>query len=121
MEFTQKNLSQALSETDESELDSARFGIVKLDPEGKVEFYNKYESELAGLSVDQVLGQNFFTQVAPCTNNYMVSHKFNAAVENNTDLDETLDYIFTYKLKPTNVKLRLLKYRNNQWLCVAKQ
>ena len=121
MEFTQTNLGAMLATISESDLDVADFGIIKLASCGRVEFYNRYESELAGLSPDQVKGKNFFTQVAPCTNNYMVSHKFHEAVENDTDLDETIDYVFTYKLKPTNVQLRLLKQQNQQWLCVYKK
>lgn len=121
MEFSQSNLVNTLANVAETDLDSANFGIIKLSSSGNVVFYNRYESELAGLSPEQVKDKNFFTQVAPCTNNYMVSHKFHEAVEHSEDLDETIDYVFTYKLKPTNVKLRLLKQQNQQWLCVDKK
>jgi len=47
----------------------------------------------------------FFTEVAPCTNNYLVAGRF----EEESTLDETIDYTFTVKMRPTQVKLRLLK------------
>ena len=40
---------------------------------GEVTAYNKAEAELSDMQAELVLGMNFFVQVAPCTNNYMVS------------------------------------------------
>jgi hypothetical protein len=47
----------------------------------------------------------FFCDIAPCPNNYLVSGRFNAASE----LDDTIDYVFTVKMRPRPVQLRLLK------------
>ena len=75
-----------------------------MDPNGNVVHYNKTESHYAGLSPERVLGLNFFTDVAPCTNNYLVGGRFEE-----DQLDERLDYVFTLRMKPTPVTLRLLK------------
>ncbi|MBK6689785.1 MAG: phosphonate transporter [Deltaproteobacteria bacterium] len=89
---------------DDAELDQLDFGVIRMSPEARVVGYNHYESRAAGLGKDRVLGRHFFTEVAPCTNNYLVSGRFDDAA-----LDETLPYVFTLRMRPTPVKLRLLK------------
>jgi hypothetical protein len=42
--------------------------------------------------------------VAPCTNNFMVALRYDEE-----DLDATVNYVFSYRLRPTPVRLRLLK------------
>lgn len=118
MDFTQENLFETLNTSNQETINQANFGAIKLTDTGNVEFYNRYQSSLSGLSPQETLGKNFFVQVAPCTNNFMVAERFHDAVANNTALDETLDYIFTYKLKPTKVTLRLLRQQQQSWICV---
>ena len=86
-------------------LDELEFGVVRMRVDGEVVAYNLWESMMAGLSRDRVMGRNFFSDVAPCTNNYMVAERFG----NEPELDATLDYVFTLRMKPTAVKLRLLR------------
>jgi len=86
-------------------LDELAFGVVRMHSDGDVVAYNAWESRLAGLSTERVLERNFFTDVAPCTNNYMVADRF----MNEPELDVVLDYVFTLRMKPTAVKLRLLR------------
>lgn len=100
--------------------DTQGFGIVQLADDGTVQLYNRWESALAGVDPTVALGRNFFTQVAPCTNNRLVFGKFRDGVERGA-LDTEFSYTFTYKMKPTNVALRL--YRDAQsatnWLFVG--
>lgn len=86
-------------------LDELPFGVVRMRADGEVVAYNALESKLAGLSKERVLTRNFFSDVAPCTNNYLVAERF----MNEPELDATLDYVFTLRMKPTAVKLRLLR------------
>lgn len=85
--------------------DELAFGVVRMRDDGEVVAYNTWESSMSGLSRDRVLGRIFFSDVAPCTNNYLVAKRFMREPE----LDATLDYIFTLRLKPVAVKLRLLR------------
>lgn len=80
--------------------DSADFGVIKLDPTGKIELYNRWESELAGVAVQTAEGKNFFTDIAPCTNNKLFAGRFKKGVAEG-QLDETFNYTFTYKMKPS--------------------
>ncbi|HBP19272.1 MAG TPA: photoactive yellow protein [Planctomycetes bacterium] len=121
MSFVDSTVLESLGTFDRAQADASDFGVVKLDAEGKVLLYNRWESELAGVPVDQAEGKNFFTEVAPCTNNRLVFGRFKKGIEAQ-ELDAEFNYTFTYKMKPTNVVLRL--YRDpgsaTNWVFVAK-
>ena len=86
---------------DPQRLDRLPFGIVGLSPQGIVEVYNQTEARLAGLNRDDVLGTAFFLSVAQCMNNFLV--------EDEEEIDAILAYVLTFKMRPTPVRLRLLK------------
>ena len=102
-----------------AKFDELPFGVVAMKHDGTVLAYNKWESDLAKVPQARVIGQNFFTDVAPCTNNFMVSGRY----AEETDLDETLPYLFTLRMEPTKVQLRLLKQEGskNQYLLVDRK
>lgn len=52
---------------DLSLLDALPFGLIELDEHGTVLRYNTAEQSLSGKSPGDVLGTNFFVDVAPCT------------------------------------------------------
>lgn len=56
-----------VNRVDETQLDTLPYGLVVLDRDGRVLFYNETESRLTGFSRNRVLGKNFFGEVAPCT------------------------------------------------------
>lgn len=105
MRFDQPGILDLLEQASPEDLDAAGFGIVRMGPDGVVRAYNRAESALSGLSPDKVLGRHFFTDVAPCTNNFMVAQRF----LDQATLDQTIDYVFTFRIKPTAVRLRLLR------------
>lgn len=102
--FSEADLCERLDQLSDSCLDGLSFGVVKMDLTGKVLAYNQAESRIAGVAPEQAVGKHFFSQVAPCTNNFMVASRYEVA-----SLDEELDYIFTYLITPTRVRLRLLR------------
>jgi len=105
MNIDHSSLLDDLENADAQALDAADFGIVRMQTDGTVIAYNAYESRLSGLSAASVMGRCFFTDVAPCTNNFMVAERFSEPGA----LDAELNYVFTYRLKPTKVRLRLLR------------
>ena len=88
-----------------SQPDAVSFGAVALDRANRAVAYNAVESRAAGLSPERVLGKPFFAEVALCMNNFMVSQRFADA----DALDETIDYVLTLRMRPTRVRLRLLR------------
>jgi len=107
-----------LEGADDDALDTVPFGVVAMTEEGVVSSYNVAESRLTGLTPAKVVGRHFFSAVAPCTNNFMVAHRF----ETEPVLDAVVDYVFTLRMQPTKVKLRLLKQpgRRRMYLVVER-
>ena len=104
MEFDDIDLYDQLMSSSDADLQDASFGVVAMDVDHRVVLYNRTESMLSGLSPERVIGRHFFSEVAPCTNNFMVAHRF----ETERELDATIDYVFTLRMKPTPVRLRML-------------
>jgi photoactive yellow protein len=118
VQFQDPDLLEQLSSLPDAELDQLQFGAVRMNTSGIVNFYNAFESSVSCLHPDKALGRNFFEQVAPCTNNFMVAERMLSEPE----LDAILPYVFTFRLKPTPVRLRLLRSasRPNMFLLVEK-
>src|SRR5687767_1240498 len=119
MNFESPTLLADLEQATASELDDAGFGVVCMDRDGVVLSFSRRESQLSGLSPQSVVGRNFFIEVAPCCNNFMVAERYAEPGE----LDASLDYVFTYRMKPRKVRLRLLKRADggDQYLVVTER
>ena len=122
-QFGDPGLLDALESVPVDRVDDLVFGLIVMDRDGGVTGYNQAESKLSGLPVDEVVGRNFFVEIGPCTNNYLVAQRFQDAAASEAagaDLDEQLDYVFTYRMSPTPVRLRLMARRDSarQYLAV---
>lgn len=104
--FHDEDLLVQLESMSVDEVDQLGFGVIGFDAEERVTVYNSYEAGVSGLDPERVIGGQLFTEVAPCTNNYLVAERFRAESE----LDEQLDYVFTLRMRPTPVRLRLLAH-----------
>lgn len=107
-DFDAPALYGQLNALDGAQLDALDFGVIHFGPDGIVKRYNATESRATGVAPDRVVGQHVFTQVAQCMNNFMVAQRFEDAFANQGELDATLDYVLTWRMRPTPVKLRLL-------------
>ena len=103
--FDQPDLVAALDAATDAALDALPFGVIGFGPDGLVTRYNSTESQGAGYSAERVMGRHLFVDVAPCINNYLVAQRF----EDEVTLDAQLDYTFTFRVRPTPVRLRLLR------------
>ena len=100
------NISLAkLDAMDSADLDLLPYGVVGLTATGETALYNRAECANAGLPAASVLGRPFFLTTGVCMNNFLVAQRF----EDEDELDVTLDYVLTFRMRPTPVKLRLLK------------
>jgi photoactive yellow protein len=108
LEFDQPDLHREIEARSSAELNELEFGVIGFDGETVVRRYNAYESKAAALSPKSVLGQPVFTVVAPCMNNFMIAQRFADAAVGGAQLDETIDYVLTLRMRPVKVRLRLL-------------
>jgi photoactive yellow protein len=121
LNFEDDDLGERLRTCSTDELNDAPFGIVAVDDDGVVEFYNRYESEMSGVERNQAVGKNFFTQLAPCSNNRIFLGRFKKGVRTG-EMDERFNYTFTYKMRPTLVDIRLYRDEaSNNWILVRKR
>lgn len=121
LRFDAKGVGEELKHAAEEELNQAPFGVIRLDDDGIVKFYNRYESELSGIDPSDAVGINFFTRLAPCSNNRLFQGRFKQGVKRG-ELDEQFTYTFTYNVRPTLVDVRL--YRDdagNNWVLIHKR
>ena len=94
-----------LEDLDREQIDALPFGVIGLSLEGLVEIYNGTETALTGLPFDSLVGTHFFANTGQCMNNYLVAQRY----EDEPELDDVLDYVLTLRMRPTPVRLRLLK------------
>lgn len=94
-----------LAGLDAETLDALPFGVIGFTPDAMVTVYNATESRNAGLIPQRVMGKHFFEEVAPCMNNFMVAQRFDDVDK----LDDVIPYVLTLRMRPTPVRLRLLK------------
>ncbi len=102
-----------------SELDDLPFGVIGFDRDGMIETYNAMESKLGGLSQERVIGRHLFQAIAPCMNNFMIAQRF----EDEPDLDERIEYVLTFRMRPQPVILRLLqqRYRARRFIAILRR
>ncbi len=104
------------------DIDALSVGVIQLSDDGMVLLYSAAESGFSGIAVAEAEGQNFFTELAPCTNNSILYGRFRDGVKSG-ELDLRVNYTFTYRMRPTFVALHL--YRDSvtatNWLLVEPQ
>ncbi len=97
--------AEVLDAMDGAALDALPFGVIGLDAAGIVDLYSAVEARYAGLTPASVMGRHFFTAVAPCMNNALVAGRLDAEAA----LDVTIDYVLTFRMRPTRVSVRMIK------------
>ena len=64
--FDDDDLPSRLHELSEAARHELPFGLVGLDPQGRVDFYSRHERERSGWGDREITGLDFFGSVAPC-------------------------------------------------------
>lgn len=102
--------------------DALPYGAIKVDEDGTILLYNRYEAELAGIDPADAEGQIFFTEIAPCTNNRLFFGRFQEGMETG-ELDARFAYTFSYRMDPTLVSIHMRHDADSDssWIFVKKQ
>lgn len=79
----------------EADLDRLPVGVIRLDRRGVVLSYNAYEERRAGRARQDVIGKDFFHEIAPCTQVSEFHGRFLAGVEAG-ELDVTFGFVFPF-------------------------
>jgi photoactive yellow protein len=97
---------QTIDSMNEGELDALPHGAIQLDSQGKVLRFNAYEERLAGMKKENVIGKNFFKEVAPCTDVKEFYGRFREGVSSGK-LHCKFRYRFAFKQNPRDVTVTL--------------
>ncbi|KGE71249.1 photoactive yellow protein [Spirochaeta lutea] len=106
--FGSQDMGNVMAKLGDGKIDDLAFGAIKLDKDGTILSYNQAEGAITGRDPQEVIGKNFFTQVAPCTNQPGFFGKFQDGVAKN-ELNTMFEYVFDYKMQPTKVKVHMMK------------
>lgn len=119
--FGADDIGNKLSKMSDKDIDNMAFGAIKLDAQGKILSYNKAEGEITGRNPNEVIGKNFFNDVAPCTKSKEFYGKFKEGVDSGK-LSTMFEYTFDYKMKPTKVKVHMKKSLDGEafWVFVKR-
>ena len=98
-------MTDDLSHLDAAAIDSLPFGYIALSPDGTVRKYNRYEADLARKDPRQVLGRNFFRDVAPCTQVREFEGRFRDFAT--ADDSSTLDFDFDFRFRHGTQRVRI--------------
>lgn len=104
--FGKTDVENVLSNMSDAQLNKLAFGAIELDAAGKILKYNAVEGAITGRDPQAVIGKNFFTEVAPCTNRPQFKGVFDAGVRAKS-LNTMFEYVFDHQMKPTKVKIHM--------------
>jgi photoactive yellow protein len=119
--FGKEDIENVLAGMATTDVDRLAFGAIELDRTGKILRYNAAEGQLTGRDPKSVIGRNFFTEVAPCTNRPAFRGQFDSGVASGA-LNVMFSYTFDYDMKPTQVKVHMKKAMGNDsfWVFVKR-
>lgn len=101
-------LFSELSTARQRDYDRLPFGAIALSPDGRIVAYNAAEASFSGLRASDVIGRNYFREIAPCTQ----VREFAGAIDRaapGSIIDRAL--IFTFQLADgwRHAKIRIVR------------
>lgn len=119
--FGRDDVDNVLARMSARELDQLAFGAIQLDAQGRILAYNATEAGITGRSAQEVIGKNFFRDVAPCTDTPQFRGTFHDGVRAG-NLNTMFEYVFDYKMTPTRVKIHMKKaiIGDTYWIFVKR-
>jgi photoactive yellow protein len=120
IKFGSNDLENRLA-SDPTRAELLPFGAVLLDQQGNVLRYNHAESGISGRTGSDVIGKNFFNDVAPCAKGQTFYNHFYRAVADG-HVNAMFDYQFDYKMQATNVRIHMKSADASQgiWIFIKR-
>ncbi|MEM6548599.1 MAG: photoactive yellow protein [Pseudomonadota bacterium] len=97
------------------------FGAILVDKDGKIMKYNSAEGVIAGRKPEDVIGKNFFNDIAPCAKGKRFHGEF-MKFRRSGQVNTLFDYEFDYKAGRIKVKIHLKAQPDGQacWIFVKR-
>lgn len=121
VKFGEENTANVLASKTSAEIDQLTFGAIRLDATGKILDYNSAEAAITGRNPGDVIGKNFFKDVAPCTNTPAFEGLFRDGVAKG-HLNVLFVYVLDYNMMPTQVRVQMQKAKDDDsyWVFVKR-
>lgn len=118
--MNQKKSADQLAQMTRAQLDTLPYGVIELSSDGTILSYNAGEAELSGRKPEKVIGKNFFTEVAPCTDVREFHGRFIDLIEHRS-INHEFDFVFTFS-PPVNVHITMLYEQEEKtvWVMVER-
>ncbi len=119
--FGAKDNANYLSKLSPEKLNLIPFGVIKLDSNGKILEFNQAEASLIRKNAKDLIGLNFFDDVAPCLKNFEFYGKFEKGVK-----EKKINIVFEYNIKQVEynftVKVHIAKPENEDiyWIMIKR-
>jgi photoactive yellow protein len=107
VEVTPEELVSEIGMIGALDIDALPFGAIQLDRDGTVLAYNRFEADLASRRKEDVVGKNFFREVAPCTRVKKFFGAFEEGIERHL-LNEVFDFVFQFPSGAREVRIRMI-------------
>lgn len=119
--FGKADVENVLAKMSDAQLNKLAFGAIELDATGRILKYNAVEGAITGRDPKTVVGRNFFTEVAPCTNRPEFKGVFDIGVRGN-NLNALFEYVFDHQMKPTKVRIHMKRALSGSsyWIFVKR-
>ena len=121
VKFDNSDIENVLRDMSDAQIDDLPFGAIELGPDGTIRRFSAVESEITGRNPEDVIGKNFFRDVAPCTDTPRFRGEFDKGVLAGA-LETMFEYVFDYEMKPTKVKVHMRKglIGDSYWVFVKR-
>jgi photoactive yellow protein len=122
LDFEAPRLARSLETLSPDAIDRLPFGVIRLDADGIATLYSSQERRLSGYR-KPVVGRRFFSEVAPCMNNPLVSGRIEQAQATGR-LDVIFDYVTAL---PSGERDVLVQVRiqsasdGGTWICIRRE
>lgn len=112
--------ADALSAMTREQLDELPFGAIRLARDGTILSYNAEESALSGREMGEVIGRNFFSEVAPCTDVRAFHGTFVDLIEHRA-INRQFEFVFPFA-RPVRVRITMLyeQREDTVWVLVDR-
>ncbi len=119
--FDSDDIANELAELSDEQIQELAFGAIQVDKEGIILSYNAAEGEIAGRDPKEMIGKNFFDDVAPCTKTDDFYGRFKAGAATG-ELRAMFEYEFDYNMQPTKVRVHMKSglASNQFWILVKR-
>lgn len=117
-----KRTADELGKMSRAQLDELPYGVIELAADGTILSYNAGESQISGRQPEKVIGKNFFTEVAPCTDVREFHGRFLDLIEHRA-VNHEFDFVFPFPEKAIAVSITMLyeQRENNVWVMVDRK